>query len=158
MHLNIAMRRNFVHVRTVLAVLRAWSLLGETKEPLRKKTESWEGAAAGQGLAFPPGICSHDPLHPQPQGLAVHPPRGVRLLPRERCRGWGTQRLGCTGVCWGVLGCAGVYWGALGCRTAPGTGGQARAGRPVRTRCLQTARPINPPRHSAQSVGSEQHC
>lgn len=155
------MRRKFVRVRMVLAVLRAWSLLGEAKEPLRKKTESWEGAAAGQGLAFPLGSCSHDPLHPQPQGLASSPPGGLGCFPGSAAgagahRGWGAP--GCAGVHWGVLECTGVHWGALGCRTTPGIWGRARAGCPVRTRCLQTARPINPPQPGAQSVGSEQHC
>lgn len=116
MHLNIAMRRKFVRVRMVLAVLRAWSLLGETKEPLRKKDRKLgRGRCWARAGLSPLGAAATIPSIPSHRGLVVLPPRGTRLLPRERCRGWGTQRLGCTGVCWGALGSAGVYWGALGC-------------------------------------------
>lgn len=101
-------------VRMVLAVLRAWSLLGEAKEPLKKKPESWEGQ--GQGLAFPRGSCSHLPP-PSPAAGPGGPPLlgGLGCFPGSAAgagarRGRGALRY--AGVHWGVLGCTGVHWGA----------------------------------------------
>lgn len=105
--------------------------------PQEKGQKAGKGPLLGKGWPFPPGSCSHDPLHPQPQGPGGPPPQGDSAASQGALQGLGHTEagvhrgvLGCTGECWSVLGCTGVHWGA-GLLLALGAGlvQDARCGR-----------------------------